>query len=62
MQDPSVAVCRLRTLQKDLVALTANAYKTDYTQVMEIATEIREQAAIVRMWAFEKHNENRPNI
>lgn len=62
MQDPSAAVCKLRALQKNLAALTADAYKTDYTQVMEVATEIREQAAIVRMWAFEKHNENRPDI
>lgn len=61
MQDPSAAVCQLKALIKDLSALTANAYKTDYKQIMELATEIREQAQIVRMWSFEKADETRPN-
>jgi len=50
-----------KTLIKDLSALTANAYKTDYKQIMELATEIREQAQIIRMWSFEKADETRPN-
>ena len=59
MRDPAQAVCDLLTLSRQLSALIAVTHQPDIKQITETATEIRERAQIVRMWAFERNVDGR---
>jgi hypothetical protein len=61
MKDPGHSVVELNALSRKLTALTAVSINPDIEGILVAATEIREHAQFVRMWAFEKMNEVKPH-
>lgn len=54
MEDPGLAVVDINYMARELAALTAVSVNPDVNRIAEVATEIRDRAQLVRMWAFNK--------
>lgn len=61
MKDPGHSVVEINNMSRKLTALTAVSINPDLEQITLLATEIREHAQFVRMWAFEKLKEVKPH-
>lgn len=54
MVDPAEASVRINKLSRELNDSLAFAGNPDIKKLLELTTEIRVQANMIRMWAFEK--------
>ena len=54
MVDPAEASVRINALSRELNSILAFTAKPDLAKLLEVTTEIRVQANLIRMWAFEK--------
>lgn len=59
--DPSEASIRIQKLTRQINELLAFASNPDMDKLVELATELRHQAQMVRLWAFERQVYGRSN-
>jgi hypothetical protein len=54
MEDPGLAVVEINIMARELSALTAVSINPDVNRIAEIATEIRDRAQSIKLWAYKK--------